>query len=84
MGDGNVVRCQGSGLSWNPAVVPGEKSPTCGYQYAKPSLPNGNYTVTARTHWDVGWTINNQTGVIQMTQTSSIELPVGELQVLVR
>jgi hypothetical protein len=84
MGDGNVVTCEGSGLRWTPAVKPGEKSPKCGYQYSKPSLPDGKYTVTARTHWDVDWTINNQTGVIQMSQTSSVELPVGELQVLIR
>ena len=84
MGDGNVVTCDGHGLRWTPAVEPGEKSPVCGYQYAKPSLPDGNYTVTARTHWNVNWTINSQTGVIPMIQASSIELPVGELQVLVR
>ena len=84
MGDGNVVTCDGHGLRWTPAVKPGEKSPVCGYQYARPSLPDGNYTVTARTHWNVNWTINSQTGVIPMIQASSIELPVGELQVLVR
>jgi hypothetical protein len=84
MGDGNIVTCQGSGLSWTPAVEPGERSPVCGYQYSKPSLPEGNYTVTARTHWDVDWTINNQTGVIRMIQASSVELPVGELQTLIR
>jgi hypothetical protein len=84
MGDGNIVTCQGSGLRWTSAVQPGEKSPACGYQYSKPSLPRGNYTVTARTHWDVDWTINNQTGVIRMIQASSVELPVGELQTLIR
>jgi len=84
MGDGNVVTCDGHGLQWTPAVEPGEKSPVCGYQYAKPSLPDGNYTVTARTHWNVNWTINGQTGVIPMFQASSVQLPVGELQVLVR
>jgi hypothetical protein len=84
MGDGNIVTCQGSGLRWTPAVQPGERSPVCGYQYSKPSLPDGNYTVTARTHWDVDWTINNQTGVIRMLQASSVELPVGELQTLIR
>ena len=84
MGDGNIVTCQGSGLRWTPAVQPGERSPVCGYQYSKPSLPEGSYTVTARTHWDVDWTINNQTGVIRMIQASSVELPVGELQTLIR
>ena len=84
MGDGNVVTCDGPGLPWTPAVKPGDRSPACGYQYAKPSLPDGNYTVTARTHWNVNWTINSQTGVIPMIQASSVELPVGELQVLIR
>lgn len=84
MGDGNIVTCQESGMPWTPAVQPGERSPVCGYQYSKPSLPEGSYTVTARTHWDVDWTINNQTGVIRMIQASSVELPVGELQTLIR
>jgi hypothetical protein len=84
MGDGNVVTCDGPGLPWTPAVKPGDRSPVCGYQYEKPSLPEGNYTVTARTHWNVNWTINSQTGVIPMIQASSVELPVGELQVLIR
>src|SRR5215212_3246606 len=84
MGDGNVVTCDGPGLPWTPAVKPGDRSPVCGYQYEKPSLPDGNYTVTARTHWNVNWTINSQTGVIPMIQASSVELPVGELQVLIR
>src|SRR5215203_3099495 len=84
MGDGNVVTCDGPGLPWTPAVKPGDRSPVCGYQYEKPSLPDGNYTVTARTHWNVNWTINSQTGVIPMIQASSVQLPVGELQVLIR
>ena len=84
MGDGNVVTCDGPGLPWTPAVKPGDRSPVCGYQYKKPSLPDGNYTVTARTHWNVNWTINSQTGVIPMIQASSVQLPVGELQVLIR
>jgi hypothetical protein len=32
----------------------------------------------------VNWTINSQTGVIPMIQASSVGLPVGELQVLIR
>ena len=84
MGDGHVVTCSGAGLAWTRAVEPGQKSPACGYQYATPSLPQGDYTVTIRTHWDIDWTINNQRGVIRMVQASSTQLPVGELQVLVR
>jgi hypothetical protein len=79
-----VITCRGAGLAWTRAVAPGEKSPVCGYQYAAPSLPKGDYTVTIRTHWDIDWTINNQRGVIPMVQASSTQLPVGELQVLVR
>jgi hypothetical protein len=84
MGDGHRVTCSGAGLAWTRAVEPGQKSPACGYQYATPSLPQGDYTVTIRTHWDIDWTINNQRGVIRMVQASSTQLPVGELQVLVR
>jgi hypothetical protein len=84
MGDGHLVTCSGAGLAWTRAVAPGQKSPACGYQYATPSLPTGDYTVTIRTHWDIDWTVNNQTGVIRMVQASSTQLPVGELQVLVR
>lgn len=84
MGDGHVVTCRGAGVAWSNSVTPGEKSPTCGYQYSRPSLPDKSYTVIARTHWDIDWTINNQRGVIRMAQTSSTQLPVGELQVLIR
>jgi hypothetical protein len=84
MGDGHVITCRGAGMAWTRAVSPGEKSPVCGYQYVAPSLPKGDYTVTIRTHWDIDWTINNQRGVIRMVQASSTQLPVGELQVLVR
>ena len=84
MGDGHIVTCSGAGLAWTRAVEPGQKSPACGYQYATASLPQGDYTVTIRTHWDIDWTINNQRGVIRMVQASSAQLPVGELQVLVR
>ena len=51
---------------------------------SKPSLPKGNYTVTAVTTWDVTWTVNNQSGVITVPAVQTTQLPVGELQVLVR
>ena len=84
MGDGNTVTCQGGGTKWGEWVEPGQKSPDCGYSYQTPSLPKGSYTVTGRTHWDVGWNINGQTGTIPLVQVSSTDLPVGELQALVR
>jgi len=84
MGDGESVTCRGEGTKWTPGVPAGEESPTCGYRYKKPSLPNNSYTVTIRTSWAVDWNINGQTGTIPYVQTASTELPVGELQVLVR
>jgi hypothetical protein len=84
MGDGHSITCAGSGHEWTPAVQPGAKSPSCGYSYTKPSLPDGNYTVSAVANWAVTWTSNGQSGVINVPAIDTTELPVGELQVLVR
>jgi len=65
-------------------VKPGAKSPSCGYSYTKPSLPDSSYTVAAIANWAVTWTGNGQSGVINVPAVDTIELPVGELQVLVR
>jgi hypothetical protein len=84
MGDGGRVSCSGTGREWTRAVKPGEKSPECGYAYKKPSLPQGNYTVTAVAFWTVDWTVNGTSGQITVPRSSTTELPVGELQALVR
>jgi hypothetical protein len=84
MGDGHTISCPGSGQKWTTAVQPAAKSPSCGYSYAKPSLPDGNYTVAAIANWAVTWTSNGQSGVINVPAVDTTELPVGELQVLVR
>ncbi|HJV14985.1 MAG TPA: Tat pathway signal sequence, partial [Propionibacteriaceae bacterium] len=84
MGDGHSITCAGSGHEWTPAVQPGAKSPSCGYSYTKPSLPDGSYTVSAVANWAVTWTSNGQSGVINVPAVDTTELPVGELQVLVR
>jgi hypothetical protein len=84
MGDGHTVTCPGAGRPWTTAVQPGAKSPTCGYSYAKPSLPKDTYTVAAIANWAVTWTSNGQSGVINVPAVDTVELPVGELQVLVR
>ena len=84
MGDGQSVSCAAEGRKWTSAVKPGSKSPTCGYAYTKPSLPKGKYTVAAITNWAVTWTSNNQSGVINVPAVDTVQLPVGELQVLVR
>jgi hypothetical protein len=84
MGDGHTVNCPGTGHPWTTAVEPGRKSPSCGYSYAKPSLPDDTYTVAAIANWAVTWTSNGQSGVINVPAVDTTELPVGELQVLVR
>jgi hypothetical protein len=84
MGDGHTINCAGSGHEWTPSVEPGAKSPTCGYSYSEPSLPGGKYTVAAVANWAVTWTSNGQSGVINVPAVATTELPVGELQVLVR
>ena len=84
MGDGTVVNCTGTGDKWTEAIEPGAKAPNCGHTYTKPSLPKGNYTVAALTNWAVTWTANGQSGVINVPAVQTTEIPVGELQVLVR
>lgn len=84
MGDGHSVTCTNLHHSWSRAVQPGQASAACGYAYQRPSLPAGKYTVTARSSWSVRWQVNGQTGVIRLVQSASTQLPVGELQVLVR
>jgi hypothetical protein len=84
MGDGHTINCPGTGHPWTTAVEPGRKSPNCGYAYAKPSLPDNTYTVAAIANWAVTWTSNGQSGVINVPALDTTELPVGELQVLVR
>jgi hypothetical protein len=84
MGDGHTVTCPGVGHPWTTAVQPGTKSPSCGYSYAKPSLPDNVYTVAAIANWAVTWTSNGQSGVINVPVVDTTELTVGELQVLVR
>ena len=84
MGDGTTVTCPGAGKRWGSWVTPGAKSPSCGHVYTKPSLPKGDYTVTATTTWSVSWNVTGQTGVIPFVQSASTTLPVGELQALVR
>jgi hypothetical protein len=84
MGDGHTINCPATGHPWTTAVEPGRKSPNCGYSYAQPSLPDDTYTVAAIANWAVTWTSNGQSGVINVPAVDTTELPVGELQVLVR
>jgi hypothetical protein len=84
MGDGRTVTCRGAGVPYAKSVSAGTPSPDCGYRYEQPSLPKGDYTVTAISYWAVTWTINGTSGVIAVPRQASASLPVGEVQVLVR
>ena len=83
MGDRHAVTCTNVTTRWSESVR-GKDSPACGYRYQKPSLPKRSYTVTATTYWSVAWSTSRGAGVIPFVQASSTQLPVGELQVLVR
>jgi len=83
MGDGKSVTCTGAGTPYKSWVKPGAKSPQCGYIYEKPSLPSKKYRVVATTYWNVTWTVNGVSGVIQVPRQGSVELPVGELQAVI-
>lgn len=83
MGDGETVRCAGGGRRYGAWIEPGQESPTCGYRYQQPSLPDGKYTVTATAYWDVAWTSGGQSGVITVPVDASAQLPVGELQAVI-
>ncbi|MBA8793738.1 hypothetical protein FHX74_001343 [Friedmanniella endophytica] len=84
MGDGHTRTCAGGGTPWTESVQPGTPSPDCGYTYSAPSLPMGDYTVVAIATWAVTWTINGQSGVINLYTDNATQLPVGEVQALVR
>ena len=82
MGDGNRVTC--ARMTAHPASVkPGTPSPTCGYAYSWPSLPNGTYTVTATSRWEVDWSAVGFSGTLPLIASASRELPVGELHAVV-
>lgn len=79
MGDGTMETCETT-TPWTEGVQPGTPSPTCGHTYLTPSLPKGNYTITATAHWSVDWTALGQAGTVPLDVTGAADLPVGELQ----
>ena len=84
LGDGTRVTCTDLTARWTRGVEPGAASPACGHTYTKPSLPKGDYTITAYSTWAVDWSVNGVGGTIPLYQQASTTLPVGELQVLTR
>ena len=82
LGDGTRLTCTNLSARWTPAVEPAAPSPACGHTYTKPSLPKGDYAITAYSTWAVDWSVNGVGGTIPLYQQASTTVPVGELQVL--
>ncbi|MDN5571229.1 MAG: hypothetical protein L0G22_08255 [Propionibacteriaceae bacterium] len=82
MGDGNTMTCRG--MSRLPGgTKAGTPSPDCGYAYSWPSLPEGDYTVTATSQWSVTWSALGYSGTVPVEVSATRELPVGELQAVI-
>lgn len=77
MGDGTTLTC-GKGTEWKRGMG-GDPSPTCGHTYEE----QGSYTIRARSHWVATWSGYGQSGTIPVTLSSSRQLDVGEVQVIV-
>ena len=77
MGDGTTLKC-GKGTEWKRGKG-AEPSPTCGHTYEK----QGSYTIRARSHWVARWSGYGQSGTIPVTSSTTRQLDVGEIQVIV-
>jgi hypothetical protein len=86
MGDGSKVVCRTAGTPYK-ASYGKQESPDCGHVYTKSSAgqPGDRFTVTAISDWVVTWAGAGQTGTIRLNGLQrSVEVAVGEAQVLVR
>ena len=81
MGDDTTITCRRM-TPYTKGTKPGAASPTCGHTYTWPSLPEGDYTITATSNWTVTWTALGYNGTIPITRTAQRDLPVGELHSL--
>lgn len=68
----------GKGTVWR-RFDGGEPSPTCGFTY----LDHGTYTVRATSRWVARWSGHGRSGVIRLSASTSQQLRVGEIQVIV-
>lgn len=86
LGDGTNIVCQTAGTPYE-ARYGNQRSPDCGHVYEKSSAgqPGGKYTVTATSDWVITWSGAGQTGTVRLNGlTRSVEIRVGEAQVLVQ
>jgi hypothetical protein len=86
MGDGNKVVCRTAGTPYKTSYGD-SKSPDCGHVYTTSSSNEAGdkFTVTATSDWIITWQGAGQTGTIRLDGlTRSVQIAVGEAQVLVR
>ena len=79
MGDGSQVVCTHPGSPYKQSYG-NRQSPDCGYVYGAPA----DYTVTGTTYWEVTWAGAGQSGRIPLQLSSSTQITIGELQVLIQ
>ncbi|MDO5067140.1 MAG: hypothetical protein Q4D96_07670 [Propionibacteriaceae bacterium] len=77
MGDGGSVTCTTT-TPWNTRYTHNEPSPTCGYLYTK----DGEYLITATTHWTITWHAPTAHGTLTATTTNTAHLHVAEAHML--
>lgn len=77
MGNGDSVTC-GRGTPRPAAMTTNEPSPDCGYVYTR----DGDYTITATTHWNIEWTGMGAAGTIDMELQRSGDVRIAEVQVV--
>jgi len=84
MGDGSTVTCTTPGTPYEDQYGD-DPSPDCGHRYTKTSVRElGNaYTVTATNYWVFEWAGGGQSGQIPLELSDSVQIRVGEMQVLV-
>jgi hypothetical protein len=86
MGDGHSVTCKSSGTPYT-AAAGGASSPSCGYEYVKPSTgkAGGKYKVAVTETWIVSWTGGGDGDVFPaITRSSSTTVRINEQQVVVK
>ena len=87
MGDGGSVTCHGPGAPYpsDPSVHPPLLSPTCGYNYPRPTARGRSFPVTATVDWNVAWSGTGNSGGTfpNLRSASGTQVQVTEVQALV-
>lgn len=83
MGDGKKVVCNDAGTPYKPSYGKRE-SPDCGHVYRTTSKdkPGKRFAVEATSTWAVDWEGGGDSGQLDTTRTSQVQVTVGEVQVL--